>query len=137
MSSTGSFFVRSRRRIRGSAHSERNGLIRGSLLQEIEDILTADAAHVGTVHSDDDIPNAQTCTSSVALRINSLDGKAADVFSELDAVEKLKGFKRHHAIFAILKAEFERSEPQRNRLAAVDAHQHGGDLPSNSCWSIH
>ena len=117
-----SLHIGCRRRVGGSAHSELNGLIRGSLLQEIDDILAADAAHVGTVHSNDDIPNAQTCTSSVALRINSLDGKAADVFSELDRVDKLSEIKRHLAIFAILKAELERRETQRNGLTAVDAH---------------
>ena len=127
-----SLHIGCRRRVGGSAHGKLNGLIRGSLLQEIDDILAADAAHVGTVHSDDDIPNAQTCTSSVALRINSLDGKTADVFSELDAVDKLSEIKRHLAIFAILKAELERSEPQRNRLAAVDAHQYVGDLPRSA-----
>ena len=118
-----------RGRVGGSAHGELDGLTGGSLLQEIDDILAPDAAHVRAVHTNDHIPNAQTCPSSAALCINSLHGKSPDVFGKLDAIDELCEIKWHFAILAILKAELERSKPQKNRLATVDAHQHVGDLP--------
>ena len=115
-------YVGCRWRVGSSAHGELNGLIRRSLLQEVDDILPTDAAHVRAVHADDDIPNTQARPSSVALCINSLYGKASDVLGELDAIDELSEVERHLAILAILKAELEGGEPQRNRLAAVDAH---------------
>ena len=111
-----------RRRVGGSAHGEFDGLIGGSLLQQIDDILAPDAAHVGAVHTNNHIPNTQTCPGSAALTVNSLDGKSSDVLRKLNAVDELSEIKWDFSVLAILKAELERRETQRNGLTTVDAH---------------